>query len=148
MLEGPHALRRALPTLVGVSSSDEPEQAPPWRPEHGPKLTVWTWPPGDRPGLLVWANGNWRYAAVTARHDYADGRFAYHVEIDVDGSTSVKHRAYWWDPEGGRMKPLHGTRGAQPSTEAQGHGGFPRALHRSVKPPAQARELARRPSRA
>lgn len=149
MLEGPHILCRGLPTLVDVSSSNEPEQAPPWRPEHGPPPKVWTWPPGDRPALRVWANGAWRYAAVTARHDYEDGRYAYHVEIDVDGSASVKHRAYWWRPETGRIKLLHGTRSAQPSTgKPEGHGGLPRAPHRSVKPPAQAREPARRPSRA
>ncbi len=146
---GELAYRRALGRVTysrGMSTIPEPEQAPPWRPEHGPQPTVWTWPPGDRPGLRIWANGAWRYAAVTARHDYEDGRVAYHVLIDVDGSTSIKHRAYWWRPEDGRMKPLHGTRGAKPSTgRSGGYGDMPRAPRRSVRPLAPARESARRP---
>lgn len=151
MLEGPHSLRRALPTLVGVSSSDEPEQAPPWRPEYGPKPTVWTWPPGDRPALRVLANGAWRYAAVEARHNYEDGRVAYQVLIDVDGSGSMTHRTYWWQPESGRMKRAHRTRGSQPSTgtpKGEELGGLPRAPHQSVTQPAPSPERAQRPPRA
>lgn len=146
MLEATDALRRGLPTLEGVSSSDEPERALPWRPEHGPKPTVRTWPPGDRPGLFIWANGRWRYASVTARHDYEDGRTAYQVLIDVDGSTSVRHRTYWWQPEAGRMKPSHPARSAQPGTgRPEGRGGMPRAPHRPLRPPSPSQALARRP---
>ncbi|MFK8851654.1 hypothetical protein [Streptomyces sp. Ac-502] len=77
---------------------EEPEQAPPWRPEEGPQPQVWCFPAGDRPALYVSLRRDGReevrYAPVTARHDYPDGRVACHVEIKIDDGTV--HRAYWW----------------------------------------------------
>jgi hypothetical protein len=85
--------------------SSEPEQSPPWRSEEGPAPTVWTWPTGDRPGLFVRANGRWRYASVLSRHVYADGRESVQVAVDLEGSTTVTTRSYWWPQEG--LKPAH-----------------------------------------
>ncbi|WP_158857537.1 hypothetical protein [Streptomyces sp. NRRL B-1347] len=107
---------------------EEPEQAPPWRPEHGPAPQVHTWPCGGRPALEVYANGRWRYAPVGARHDYADGRVAYLVEVDLDGSTSVSHRAYWWPQPG--LRKAHGPVGAADAA-------MPRPHVRRSRPPAQ-----------
>ncbi|MFD4974811.1 hypothetical protein [Streptomyces sp. NPDC058424] len=63
----------------------EPDEARPWRPERGPKPTVRTWPRRDPPALWVWSKGRWRWATVRARQD---GRVAYQVSVDLDGSTS------------------------------------------------------------
>ncbi|MER5689264.1 hypothetical protein [Streptomyces sp. NPDC002205] len=43
---------------------------------------------------------------MDTRHDYADRRVSYHVTLDVDGSTMVTHRAYWW-PQEVRPKVAH-----------------------------------------
>ncbi|MEU6965133.1 hypothetical protein [Streptomyces chrestomyceticus] len=80
-----------------MSGFEEPEQAPPWREGDGPRPRVSCWPAGARPALYVTlrrgGRAEERYAPVTARHDYQDGRVAYHVEIKVvDGTV---HRAYW-----------------------------------------------------
>ncbi|MER6616342.1 hypothetical protein [Streptomyces xantholiticus] len=88
-----------------MSVSSEPEQAPPWRPEDGPPPAVWTWPPGDRPGLFVRAGGRWRYASVIARHVHDDGRESVQVAVDADGSTTVSVRSYWWPQDG--LKAAH-----------------------------------------
>ncbi|WP_406368780.1 hypothetical protein OG788_02200 [Streptomyces sp. NBC_00647] len=68
------------------------EPARPWRPEDGPRPVVWTWPATDPPALWVWSRGSWRWASVAARLDWADGRRAYTVTVDLDGSTTVTHR--------------------------------------------------------
>lgn len=78
----------------------EPIEARPWRPEDGPHPMVWAWPPGDRPAFWVWSRGAWRWAPVRARQDWPAGRTAYQVLIDLDGTTSVKARTYWWPHPG------------------------------------------------
>ncbi|MER6160338.1 hypothetical protein ABT147_33100 [Streptomyces sp. NPDC001868] len=91
----------------------EPREARPWRPEDGPHPVVWSWPPGDRPAFWVWSRGAWRWSAVRARQDWPDGRTAYQVLIDLDGSTAVMARTYWWPHEG--LMPAHRS-SVQPST--------------------------------
>jgi hypothetical protein len=44
------------------------------------------------PALRVWSRGRWRWATVTARQDWADGRTVYQVHVDLGGSTSVTTR--------------------------------------------------------
>ena len=88
-----------------VRDFDEPEQAPPWRPEHGPPPTVWTWPLGHAPGMFVRANGRWRYAWVQARHEYRDGRTVYHVHVDLDRSLMIRSRFYYWPQD--RLRWAH-----------------------------------------
>ncbi|MGW6410473.1 hypothetical protein ACWF95_25235 [Streptomyces vinaceus] len=78
----------------------EPVESGPWRPEDGRPPTVWSWSAGDRPALWVWSCGAWRYAAVMARHDWADGRVIYKVAVDLDGSTSTVSRFYPWPQPG------------------------------------------------
>ncbi|GGX55600.1 hypothetical protein [Streptomyces noursei] len=86
-----------------MSEHEEPEQAPPWRPEHGEAPTVWSWPAGDRPALRVLIDGQWVYTPVRARHTWPDVRCAYHVDLVLPGETSAVHRAYWW-PQEGRLR--------------------------------------------
>lgn len=97
-----------------VSKHDEPDQAPPWRPESGQPPTVWVWPAGSRPALRVLIDGQWVYAPVRARHDWPDGRCAYHVDVVLPGHMSTVHRAYWW-PQEGRLQVSHGS-AVEPST--------------------------------
>lgn len=87
---------------------DEPEQAPPWRPELGPPPVVRTWPYGHAPGMLVRADSHWVYAWVRARHDYHDGRTVFHVAVDLGRDLTVRARFYRW--------PQKGLRWAHPGT--------------------------------
>ncbi|MFE4425285.1 hypothetical protein [Streptomyces sp. NPDC056817] len=48
-------------------------------------------------------DGRWRWATVRARQDWPDGRVAYQVSVDLDGSTSVRARTYWWPHPGLRV---------------------------------------------
>lgn len=104
-------LRRATaPTIERVSDTPpEPAEARPWRPEDGPEPRVTVYPPGRGPGLAVWVGGRWQYAFVRARHDWADGRTAYHVDLALPGphghAESVR-RAYWWPQTG--LRVVHG----------------------------------------
>lgn len=82
--------------------TSEPEQAPPWREELGPRPTVRSWDYPDRPALEVLLDGRWRYCVVGARADWADGRVAYHVTVPSP-SGGGGHRAYWWPQEGLRV---------------------------------------------
>lgn len=93
-----------------MSSTTDPadaEEAPPWRPEDGPAPIVTTWPRAARPALKIRVKGTWRYASVTARQEWANGRVAYQVELDADGSTAVTQRTFWWGQPGVRF--AHGS---------------------------------------
>ena len=68
----------------------------------------------------------WRYASVTQRDTWRDGRIAYHVAIDGDGSLSVVHRACWWGQPGIRV--AHGPE------ERAGEAPFPRPPRRRGPP--------------
>lgn len=81
-----------------VEAFDEPEQAPPWREEHGPPPVRRCWDYAGRPALKVRINGRWQYAPIGSRADYPDGRVAYHVTIQMPGGGA--HRAYWWPQDG------------------------------------------------
>ncbi|WP_381801260.1 hypothetical protein [Streptomyces niveus] len=81
----------------------EPEQAPPYRAEHGPPPVMTTWDYPDQPALEVLVEGRWQYAPVGARANYPDGRVAYHVDIQLPRSGGWTHRAYWWPQEGLRV---------------------------------------------
>ncbi|MFE4580175.1 hypothetical protein [Streptomyces chartreusis] len=109
-----------------MSAIPEPEPARPWRPEDGPPPEVWTWPAGDRPALGVWSGGHWRYAAVMARQDWADGTVRYQVSVDLRGNTTVVSRTYVWGHPG--LRKCHGS-GSEPSRTAdeQRQGGMPQA---------------------
>ncbi|MCF3101411.1 hypothetical protein IPZ58_07435 [Streptomyces roseoverticillatus] len=74
------------------------QEAPPWSPEQGPWPRVRTWPPAEKPGLYIRVNGRWYHCWVLARHDYADGRMAYQVDIKLPGHDGPVSRMYWWDP--------------------------------------------------
>jgi hypothetical protein len=87
----------------------EPVEARPWRPEDGTPPTVRTWPRGHAPALWVWSRGCWRWAPVMARQSWPDGRTAYQVSIDLDGSTAVTSRTYWWPHRGLRVAHLDHT---------------------------------------
>ncbi|MCA1222450.1 hypothetical protein [Streptomyces sp. 8L] len=90
---------------------DEPEQAPPWRPEHGEKPRYRYWPQGHRPALQALVDGRWRTLQVHSRIDYPDGRVAYQgeIELPVEGRPAEHHhRAYWW-PQPGRLRVAYGT---------------------------------------
>ncbi|MEV0779160.1 hypothetical protein [Streptomyces sp. NPDC050428] len=80
--------------------TSEPEQAPPWREEHGPRPATRSWDYGDRPALEVRLEGKWRYCTVGARADWADGRVAYHVDVPAPSGGGWTHRAYWWPQDG------------------------------------------------
>ncbi|MFD0501681.1 hypothetical protein [Streptomyces rhizosphaericus] len=97
----------------------EPVEARPWRVEDGPRPRVWVWPHGDRPALEVWSRGRWRYAPVTARQDWADGRRFYQVEVDLRGETSVCVRLYQWPQPG--LRTAHRTRSARPTDGTEIH---------------------------
>jgi hypothetical protein len=84
-------------------SIPEPEPARPWRREDGPEPKVTTYPQVGDPVLWVWSHGAWRWAPVTARQDWADGRVIYQVSVDLDGTTSVTHRNYPWPQPGLRI---------------------------------------------
>lgn len=81
----------------------EPEQAPPWRPDLGPRPTMRSWDYPDRPALEVLLDGRWRYCVVGARADWADGRVAYHVDVPAPVGGGGTRRAYWWPQEGIRV---------------------------------------------
>lgn len=90
---------------------DEPEQAPPWRPEHGPEPQLTHYPHGHRPMLAALVDGRWRTMLVHSRADYPDGRVAYRGDIHLPdheqpGYTVSHYRAYWW-PQPGRLKVAH-----------------------------------------
>lgn len=106
-----------------MSVEEIPEAAParPWRREDGPPPRVRTWPPGNRPALLVRSAGRWRRARVTARQDWADGRVIYQVEVDLLGDATVTHRLYQWPQPG-----LRAVREPAASTGPD-RGGMPRA---------------------
>jgi hypothetical protein len=112
-------------------SVEEPVQARPWRPEDGPRPVVWTWPPWDRPALRVWSAGEWRYAPVAARQDFADGTVRYQVEVDLRGDTAVSTVTYQW-PQAG-LRAAHGS-GTEPTKELdKAHmGDLPHAPLRTV----------------
>ncbi|MFD7796381.1 hypothetical protein [Streptomyces sp. NPDC059759] len=40
---------------------------------------------------------------MTARRTWPDGRVAYQVLVDTDGTTSKSHRTFWWPHEGLRV---------------------------------------------
>ncbi|MFB7270646.1 hypothetical protein [Streptomyces sp. NPDC056244] len=110
----PHTSRPGEVAAAARTSAqrDEPEQAPPWRPEDGPQPDMSVWPYSGRPALSVRIGARWIYAPVTARADYEDGRIAYHVTIVLPeplsgGQLGAFHRAYWW-PQAGRLKVAHG----------------------------------------
>jgi hypothetical protein len=107
----------------------EPVAARPWRPEDGPKPVVWTWPRKDPPALGVRSKGHWRWATVMARQDWADGRTAYQVSVDLDGSTSVTARTYWWPHEG--LRVAH--RSAYEPSTGQVDGGDMPTVRRSAR---------------
>ncbi|MEU1309532.1 hypothetical protein ABZ419_11640 [Streptomyces cinnamoneus] len=90
-----------------MSAAREPEEAPPWREEHGPKPRVYTWPPGQHPALRIYLSGSWRYCPVRMRLDFPDGRTAYQVDVHIETRTSYSVRTYWWDPE--VMRVAHGS---------------------------------------
>lgn len=74
-------------------------EAPPWNDTMGPRPRVTVYPPGHRPLLHIHTAREWRQAVVAMRHDWADGRVAYHVNIWLPGTgigSSVR-RSYWWD---------------------------------------------------
>lgn len=129
IVEAGDALRRVLPTVEGMSTTEEPTAARPWRPEDGPRPVVWTWPSGGRPALRVWSAGKWRYAPVRQRQDWADGSVRYQVEVDLHGTTSVTTRTYVWPHPG--LRVAHGS-GSEPSRTAdeQRQGDMPQAPHR------------------
>lgn len=83
-----------------VQPTTEPVQAPPHRPEHGPPPTMRCWDYADEPTLKVRINGKWQHCPVGARADYADGRVAYHVTIQMPEAGGGTHRAYWWPQDG------------------------------------------------
>ncbi|MFI7415295.1 hypothetical protein ACIBU0_42345 [Streptomyces sp. NPDC049627] len=126
-----------------MSTIPEPEPARPWRPSDGPEPEVSTWPPGDRPALEVWSAGKWRYAAVTARQDWADGTIRYQVLVDLLGDTTVTSRTYQWPQPG--LRRCHGS-GSQPSRTAdeQRQGGMPQAPPRRPRTGPQGRSATGR----
>ncbi|MFE6185535.1 hypothetical protein ACFQ6U_14020 [Streptomyces sp. NPDC056465] len=108
-----------------MSTIPEAQPAAPWRPEDGPRPTVWVWPRGDRPALRVRSAGRWRYAKVVARQDWSDGTVRYQVEVDLDGSTNVTVLTYQWPQPG--LRTAHGS-ASEPSRTAgeTQQGGLPR----------------------
>lgn len=74
-----------------------------WSPGDGPRPRVWCWPRTDRPALYVRSGNRWRYAPVQARQDAPNGRTAYQVAVDLDGSTTVTTRLYGWPQPGLRI---------------------------------------------
>ncbi|MFE6522282.1 hypothetical protein [Streptomyces sp. NPDC057794] len=108
-----------------MSTIEEPQPARPWRPEDGPQPEVWTWPAGDRPALEVWSGGRWRYAPVRQRQNWADGTVRYQVEVDLDGSRSVRTRTYQWPHEGLRVAHASGSQPSRGVDETR-QGGLPR----------------------
>lgn len=103
----------------GVS---EPVEARPWREADGPPPVVWIWPRKDPPALWVWSKGHWRWANVMARQDRPNGRTAYQVSVDLDGSTAMSARTYWWPHPG--LRVAHRSAYA-PSTGPVDGGGLP-----------------------
>ncbi|MFC9534399.1 hypothetical protein ACFT38_28220 [Streptomyces sp. NPDC056975] len=85
----------------------EPERAAPWSAGDGPEPVVWTWPKNDRPALRVWSAGQWRYAPVLARQNWADGSVRYQVEVDLLGDTRVMVCLYQWPQPG--LRTAHGS---------------------------------------
>lgn len=73
-----------------MTAPEDAVEARPWRQGDGPKPKVWTWPLTDPPALWVHHKGTWRWASVSARPmaGRPDGRTAYQVLIDTDGTTS------------------------------------------------------------
>lgn len=114
-----------------MTALEDPVEARPWRESDGQAPTVWTWPLTDPPALWVRQNGSWRWAPVTARQDWPDGRTAYQVLIDTDGTTSKSHRTFWWPHEGLRVAHRSAT---EPTTEAGRGGDFPRPPRRVNSP--------------
>ncbi|WP_326844560.1 hypothetical protein OHB33_41165 (plasmid) [Streptomyces sp. NBC_01558] len=110
-----------------MTDLEDPVEAQPWREGDGPQPSVWTWPLTDPPALWVRQNGSWRWAPVTARQDWPDGRVAYQVLIDTDGTTSKSHRTYWWPHNG--LRVAHRS-AADPTTEAGRGGDLPRPPRR------------------
>ncbi|MER7477418.1 hypothetical protein ABTX60_07145 [Streptomyces sp. NPDC126510] len=86
-----------------MSSIPDAQPARPWRREDGPRPEVWTWPSTDRPALKVMSAGEWRYAPVRARQNWADGTVRYQVEVDLLGDTRVRTLTYQWPQPGLRM---------------------------------------------
>lgn len=50
-----------------------------------PRPEVRVYPRVGRPILWVYVQGAWRFAPVTARHDWADGRIVYQCEVRLRG---------------------------------------------------------------
>jgi hypothetical protein len=109
-----------------MSTIPDAEPARPWRPEDGPKPTVWTWPTTDRPALRVMSAGKWRYAPVLARQDWPDGTVRYQVEVDLLGDTTVRALTYQWPQPGLRVARRSSAQPSQGITEAW-QGKMPRA---------------------
>ncbi|MCG0065988.1 hypothetical protein L0F81_22270 [Streptomyces tricolor] len=107
----------------------EPVEARPWRPEHGRAPALSTWPLADPPALWVRAGGRWRWAEVRARQDWPDGRVAYQVLVDLDGSTTMLLRTYWWPQPGLRVARRSAS---APSREAGRGGGEMPVSHHSA----------------
>ncbi|MFD4574220.1 hypothetical protein ACFWNK_19660 [Streptomyces sp. NPDC058417] len=114
-----------------MSTIPEAEPARPWRAEDGPPPAVWTWPQGDRPALRVWSEGRWRYAAVLARLDGADGAVHYQVLVSLPGEPPQTIRTYRWGHPG--LRKCHGS-GSTPSlaVDERRQGGMPRAPRRQA----------------
>jgi hypothetical protein len=102
-----------------MSPIEEPQPARPWRPEDGPRPQVWTWPAGARPALAIWSAGRWRYAPVRARQDWADGTVRYQVEVDLNGTSSVRTLTYQWPHEGLRCARRSGSKPSRTVREAK-----------------------------
>ena len=136
-MEGPESEKAQLRGLtaavrqsrIGQVSEERREPVPvrPWCREDGPPPVVWTWPLDDPPALWVWSCGAWRWAAVRARQDRADGSTVYQVAVDLDGDTTVTTRSYLWPQQG--LRVAHRSASA-PSREAGGGGRMPSAPRR------------------
>lgn len=90
---------------------DEPEQAPPWNPEHGEPPRRRGWPVHHQPAMYALVNGQWRILQVYARYDYPDGRIAYQGVIALpalSGPPQHYDRVYWW-PQPGKLRPAYGS---------------------------------------
>ncbi|MEU3760973.1 MULTISPECIES: hypothetical protein [Streptomyces] len=93
---------------------------------------MWTWPLADPPVLWLRSRGRWRWATVRARQNWADGRVAYQVLVDLDGSAAMVTRAYWWPQQA--LWVAH--RSASPASREPGRGGAMPVPHRSSAVPS------------
>lgn len=78
---------------------DEPEQARPWRPEHGDPPVLWPWPADQVPILYVRIDGRWLLSQVLARVRLSDRQVALRVVVSPPPSGGYE-RTYLWPQEG------------------------------------------------